>query len=126
VISLCASLAKSIRSQTTTRRTHLVQAPIGIQLIHEAAQPLIREIALRHPFLLGMHVPHKLAHVDDPAEHVAQPIQILDHQPELFPRRIEGGVDDPLHDCAGVYERAVGKSREGSGGCKWRVEEEAG
>jgi hypothetical protein len=73
-----------------------------------------------------VHVPHKLAHVDDPAEDVAQPIQVLDDQSELFARRIERGIDDPLHDRAGVYERAVGKSREGSGGCEWRIEEEAG
>jgi hypothetical protein len=51
-----------------------------------------------------MRIPYQLAHIYDAAEEIAQPIEVLDHQPQLPPGRIERGIPNPLNYGSAMYE----------------------
>lgn len=63
--------------------THVVKPDVDIHLVHEPAETLVRLLGLAPPLLVRVEGDDGLAHVDDSAKKVAQPVKVLDDQLEL-------------------------------------------
>lgn len=96
--------------------THVIESPVGIELVHEAAQGLVRLFGLLDPAGVRMDVAHELAHVDDAAEDIAETVEVLHHVAELCGVRVGGGGGDAGDEGVGVEDGAAGEGREGVGG----------
>ena len=67
-------------------RTHLVQPHVSVQNVHVLAHLFVRLIRALHPLRVRMCVPDELREVDDGAQHVAEPVQVLDDLEQLVTR----------------------------------------
>lgn len=70
-------------------------------------------------------MPQELAHVDDAAEQVAQPIEVLDDQSQLFARGVQRRCADPLDNRLDVQKCAIGESAQVARGLYRAVEKHA-
>ena len=92
---------------------------MGVQLVHGLAESLVRVVGRLNPCAIGVRVADEFAEVDDTAEHVTEPVQVLDDLEELLPgllraknavREDMSAYECPLSDRverAGVREHGV-------------------
>lgn len=103
------------RSERTARRrhearlanlqlTHIVQSDVDVHLVHEPTESLVRLLGLAPPLLVRVECDYRLAHIDDAAEEVAQPVKVLDNELKLCVtctgRPMQAGEDElnPAND----------------------------
>lgn len=98
--------------------THIIEAPVGIELVHEAAQRFIGLFRLLDPAGIRVDVAHELAHVDDATQNIAETVQVLYHLAKLCWVWVCGGCGDARHEGVGLEDRAAGEGLE----CVWTGE----
>lgn len=98
--------------------TYIVETPVGIELVHEAAQRLIGLFSLLDPAGVRVDVADELARVDDATQHIAETVQVLNHLAKLGGVWVCGGGGDARDEGVGLEDRAAGEGLE----CVWRGE----
>lgn len=98
--------------------TYIIETPVGVELVHEAAQRFIGLFSLLDPARVRVDVAHELAHVDDAAEDIAETVQVLYYLAKLCWVRVCGGGGDARNEGVGVEDGAAGEGLE----CVWTGE----
>ena len=75
---------------------------MGVQLVHGLAESLVRVVSRLNPCAIGVRVANEFAEVNDTAEHVAEPVQVLDDLEELL------AVPEQLTLCSFLFCRQLG------------------
>jgi hypothetical protein len=57
-----------------------------VQDIHKVAQLFVRKVGRLYPQLLWVCILHELCQINDPAQQVAQPVQVFDDRKQLRAR----------------------------------------
>ena len=91
--------------------THLVQSHVRVQNVHILAQPFVRLVHALHPLRVQMRVSDKPHKVDDGAQHVADPVQVLDGLKQLVASA--PSADDAFGEQLGSDEGGQGDVMEG-------------
>lgn len=95
-----------------------------VEHVHVLAQPHVRLVRARHPLRIRMRVSHELREVYDGAQHVAEPVEVLDDFEKLvtgLPR-----ADDALGEQLGPDEGSQGEVLERRRGDERGLSEETG
>lgn len=99
-------------------QTHIIEAPVGIELVHEAAQRFIGLFSLLDPAGVRVDVADELAHVDDATQDIAETVQVLYHLAKLGWVWVCGGGGDARDEGVCLEDRAAGEGLE----CVWTGE----
>lgn len=99
-------------------QTHIIEAPVGIELVHEAAQRFIGLFSLLDPAGVRVDVADELAHVDDATQDIAETVQVLYHLAKLGWVWVCGGGGDARDEGVCLEDRAAGEGLE----CVWTRE----
>lgn len=99
-------------------QTHIIEAPVGIELVHEAAQRFIGLFSLLDPAGVRVDVADELAHVDDATQDIAETVQVLYHLAKLGWVWVCGGGGDARDEGVCLEDRAAGEGLK----CVWTGE----
>lgn len=98
--------------------TYIIETPVGVELVHEAAQRFIGLFSLLDPAGVRVDVAHELAHVDDATQDIAETVQVLYYLAKLGGVWVCGGGGDARDEGVGVEDGAAGEGLE----CVWTGE----
>jgi len=105
------------------RYTHLVQPHVSVQNVHVLAQLFVRLVRALHPLWVRMCVPDELREVNDGAQHVAEPVEVLDGLEQLVAR--PPSADYAFGEQLGADESGQGEVLERRGRDEGGLSEEA-